>query len=83
VPHIVPCVGHKFLEDDHEDSMQFPIQNSWFLCNCPDGPLKASRRPVVSRSFSIAAIRTIKLHRSDARSSYSEFDTELDSDDTI
>jgi hypothetical protein len=32
--------------------MQFSSQNSRFLCNCLDGPLKASERPTVSRSFS-------------------------------
>jgi hypothetical protein len=37
--------GHKFLEDVHEDSMQFPSQINHFLCNRPDGPLKASRCP--------------------------------------
>jgi hypothetical protein len=42
---------HKFLEDVHEDSMQFPSQNSRFLYNRPEGPLKASGRPAVSRSF--------------------------------
>jgi hypothetical protein len=78
VSHFMPCVDHKFLEDVHEDSMQFPSQNSQFLCNRPDGPLKASRCPAVSRSFSVTAVRMIKLHRPDARSSYSEFNTELD-----
>jgi hypothetical protein len=74
----MPCVSHKFLEDVHEDSMLFPSQNSRFLCIRPDWPLKASGRPTVSRSFSVAVVRTIELHHSDARSSYSEFDTELD-----
>jgi hypothetical protein len=74
----MPCVGHKFLEDVHEDSMLFSSQNSQFLCNHSDGPLKASGRPVVSRSFSVAVVQMTELHRPDARSSYSEFDTELD-----
>jgi hypothetical protein len=42
--------GHKLLEDVHEDSMQFPSQNNRFLCNHPDGTLKASGRPSMSRS---------------------------------
>jgi len=58
--------------------MQFPNQNSWFLCNRPDGPLKASRHLAVSRSFSVAAVQMTELHRPDARSCYFEFDTELD-----
>jgi hypothetical protein len=78
VSHFMPCVGQKFLEDVHEDSMQFPSQNSRFLCNRPDGPLKAFGCPAVSRSLSIAAVWTTELQRPDARSSYSEFDTELD-----
>jgi hypothetical protein len=72
------CVGHKVLEDVHEDSMQFPMQNSRFLRNRPDGPLKGSKRPSVSRSFNIAAVRTTEQHRLNARSSNSEFDMELD-----
>jgi len=51
--------GHKFLEDVHEDSMQFPCQNNRFLCNCLDRPLKASGRPSVSRSFSFVAVWTL------------------------
>jgi hypothetical protein len=74
---------HKFLEDVQEDSMLFSSQNSWFLYNRPDGPLKASGRPVVSRSFSVPTVQTTELHRPDTRSSYSEFKTELDSDYTI
>jgi hypothetical protein len=70
--------GHKFLEDVHEDSMQFPSQNSQFLCNRSDGQLKASGCPTVSRSFSVAVVQTTELHRPDGMSSYSEFDTELD-----
>jgi hypothetical protein len=58
--------------------MQFPSQNSQFLCNCPDGPLKASGRPAVSRSFNVEDVRTSEQHRLDARSSFSNFYTELD-----
>jgi hypothetical protein len=39
---------HKLLEDVHEDSLQIPNQINWFLCNRPDEPLKASKRPAVS-----------------------------------
>jgi hypothetical protein len=39
---------HKLLEDVHEESLQNPRQNSRFLCNCPEEPLKASGRPTVS-----------------------------------
>jgi hypothetical protein len=70
-------IGHKFLEDVHEDSMQFPSQINRFLCNCPDGPLKASKRPAVSRSFSIEDVRMSEEHHPDARSSLSNFYTEL------
>jgi hypothetical protein len=72
------CGGHKFLEDVHEDSMQFPIQNSRFLCNRPEGPLKASGRLAVSRSFNVEDVQTLEIHRLDARSSFSNFYTELD-----
>jgi len=48
--------------------MHFPSQNSRFLCNRLDGALKASRRPTVSRSFSVEDFRTTELHRPDARS---------------
>jgi hypothetical protein len=58
--------------------MQFSSQNSRFLCNRPDGPLKASRRPAVSRSFSVEDVQTLKQHRPDDRSSFSNFYTELD-----
>jgi len=75
VSHFMPCVGHKVLEDVHEDFMQFSKQNSWFLCNRPDGPLKASGHSLVSRSFSVEFVWTIEQHRP---SSYPEFDTELD-----
>jgi hypothetical protein len=37
--------GHNFLEDVHEDSLQFPSQINRFLCNRLDGPLKAFRTP--------------------------------------
>jgi hypothetical protein len=74
----MPCVKSQVLEDVHENSMQFPSQNNRFLCNRPDGPLRASRRPVVSRSFSFADVQTTELHLPDAKSSYSEFDTKLD-----
>jgi hypothetical protein len=37
--------------------MQFLSQNSRFLYNRPNGPLKGSEHPAVSRSFSIAAVR--------------------------
>jgi hypothetical protein len=69
---------HKFLEDVHEDSIQFPSRNSRFLCNCPGDPLKGSGHPTVSRRFSVAVVRMIELHCPGARSSYSEFDLELD-----
>jgi len=69
---------HKFLEDVHEDSMQFPSQNSRFLCNHPDWPLKASRRPVVSRNFNVEDVRTSEQHRPNTRSSFSNFYMELD-----
>jgi hypothetical protein len=58
--------------------MQIPNQNSWFLCNRPDGPLKASWRPAVSRSFSVEDVRTSRQHCSDPRSSFSNFYSELD-----
>jgi hypothetical protein len=58
--------------------MQFSSQINWFLCNCPDGPLKASGRLAVSRSFSVEDVRTSKQHRPNARSSYSKFYTELE-----
>jgi hypothetical protein len=53
------ATGHKFLEDVHEDSMQFPSPINWILCNRPNGPLKASRCPTVSRSFSVEDVRTL------------------------
>jgi len=72
----VPC--HKFLEDVHEDSMQNFKLASRFLCNHPDGPLKASGRPTVSRSFSVEDVPTLGQHRPNDRSSFSNFYTELD-----
>jgi len=78
VSHFMPCVGHKFLEDVREDSIQLSSQNNRFLCNRPNDPLNASWCLTMFRSFSVAAVRTTELHHSDARSSYSEFDTELD-----
>jgi len=70
--------GHKFLEDVHEDSMQFPSQNSRFLCNRPKGPSKVSRRPTVSRSFNVEDVQTLGQHCPDARSSFSNFYLVLD-----
>jgi len=70
--------GHKFLKAVHEDSMDFPSQINRFLCNHPDGPLKASGCPAVSRSFNVEDVRTSEQHRPDARSSFSNFCTELD-----
>jgi len=70
--------GHKFLEDVHEDSMQFSSQINQFLCNHRNSPLNRSRRPTVSRSFSIKDVRTTEQHRPNARSSYSKFYMELE-----
>jgi hypothetical protein len=42
--------------------MQFPSQNSRFLCNRPNGPLKASERPAVSRSFSVEDVWMSEQH---------------------
>jgi hypothetical protein len=58
--------------------MQFSSQNNWFLCNRPDGPLKAFGCPAVSRSFSVEDVRTSEQHRLEARLSFSNFYTELD-----
>jgi hypothetical protein len=69
--------GHEFL-DVHKDSMQFSSQINWFLCNSSDGPLKASRRPTMSRSFSVEEVRMSEQHHPDARSSFSNFYKELD-----
>jgi hypothetical protein len=59
------CMVTSFKEDIHEDSMQFPSQNSQFLCNRPDRPLKASGRPAVSRNFSVEDVRTSEQYRPD------------------
>jgi hypothetical protein len=66
------------MVDVHEDSMQFPSQNSRFLCNCSNEPLKVSGWPAVSRSFSDEDVRMSEQHRPDARSSFSNFYTGLD-----
>jgi hypothetical protein len=58
--------------------MQFPSQNNQILCNRSDWHLKASGRPTVSRSFSVEDVRTSEQQPSDARSSFSNFYTELD-----
>jgi hypothetical protein len=58
--------------------MQFPCQNNRFLCNRPDEPLKASRRPAVSRSFSVEDVWTSEQHSLEARPSFSKFYTKLD-----
>jgi hypothetical protein len=58
--------------------MQFPSQNSRFLCNRPDGPFKSSGRPTMSRSFSVEDVRTSGQHSPDSRSSFSNFYLELD-----
>jgi len=58
--------------------MQNSKSASQFLCNRPDGPLKASGRPAVSRSFNVEDVRTSGQHRPDARSSFSNFYTEFD-----
>jgi hypothetical protein len=55
--------GHKFLEDVHEDSILFLSQINWLLCNHPDGPLKASGLPAVSRSFNVEDVGTSEQHR--------------------
>jgi hypothetical protein len=69
---------HKFLEDVHEDSLQILRQKNQFLCNRPNEPLKTSGCPAVSRSFSVEDVRMSEQHRPDARSSFSNFYTELD-----
>jgi hypothetical protein len=53
-------------------------QINQFLCKRSDVPLKASRRPSVARSFSVEDVRTSEQHCPDARSSFSNFYTELD-----
>jgi hypothetical protein len=69
---------HKFLEDDHEDSLQIPRQKNRFMCNLSNESLTASRWPAVSRSFRVEDTRTSEQHRPDARSSFSNFFMELD-----
>jgi hypothetical protein len=71
----VPC--HKFLEDVHEDSMQNFKSANRFLCNRLDWPLKGSRLLAVSRNSSDADVRTLRQRRPNARSSFSNFYTEL------
>lgn len=51
---------------------------SRFLCNRPNGPLKASGRPIVSRSFSVEVVWTSGQYHPDTRSSFSNFYKELD-----
>jgi len=51
---------------------------SWFLYNRPNGPLKASGCPIAPRSFSVKDVQTSRQHCLDARSSFSNFYTELD-----
>jgi len=51
---------------------------SRFLWNRPNMPLKASRRPAVSRNFSDEDVWTSGQHHPDARSSFSNFYTKLD-----
>jgi len=58
----MPCIWSQVSK---KTSMQFPSQNSRFLCNRPDGPLKAFGHPAVSRSFSVEDVRTSKQHRLD------------------
>jgi len=41
-------IDHKLLEDVYEEFLQNPRQNSRFLCNRPNDPLKGSGRPAVS-----------------------------------
>jgi len=50
---------------------------SRFLCNRLDEPLKASGRPVMSRSFNVEDFRMSGQHHLDARSSFSNFYSEL------
>jgi hypothetical protein len=57
---------------------KFQDRKNRFLCNRPDEPLKASKCPAVSRSFSVEDVRTSDQHRLDDRSSFSNFYTELD-----
>jgi hypothetical protein len=79
VSHFMPCVWSQVSK---KMSMKIPCnfqsQNIRFLCNHPDQPLKASGRPTVSRSFSVEDVQTSRQHRLNARSSLSNFYTELD-----
>jgi hypothetical protein len=50
---------HIFLKDAHENSIQFLSQNSWFLCNRPDEPLKVSGCPVCLEA---SALKTSGRH---------------------
>jgi hypothetical protein len=59
-------------------SCKISSQLNRFLCNLLDWPLKAFGRPTVSKSFSIEDVQTSGQHHSDARSSFSNFYTELD-----
>jgi hypothetical protein len=68
---------HKFLEDVHEDSLQIPRQKNQFLCNRPNKPLKVSGRRQCLADW-VEDIQTSEQHRPDARSSFSNFYTELD-----
>jgi hypothetical protein len=74
----MPCVRSQVSRRCPWGFHAIPSQNSRFLCNRPEGPLKASGRPTVSRSFSIEDVRTSGQHCPDARSSFSNFYTELD-----
>jgi hypothetical protein len=51
---------------------------SQIQCNRPDRPLKVSERPAMSRSFSFEDVQTSEHHRPNARSTFSNFYTELD-----
>jgi hypothetical protein len=51
---------------------------SRFLCNRPDRALKVFGRPTVFRTFSVEEVWTSGQHRPEARSSFSNFYTELD-----
>jgi hypothetical protein len=55
---------------------------SQFLCNRPEGPLKASDCLAVSRSFRVEDVRTSGQHRLDVRSSFSNFYSDFDLVDT-
>jgi hypothetical protein len=51
--------------------MKFPSQNSRFLYNRSNGPLKASECPTVSRRFSAEDVQMSEQDRPDARPSFS------------